>query len=197
MQETWKDVKGFGGRYQVSNYGRLRSLEMEVLCRNGKRRIVNGSTLKERINHKSGYVQYLLCMDGCKIYKYAHRLVAETFLANPENKPTINHKDENKRNNRIENLEWATYSENNTYNDGIKRRLIHTDIKKRTEKIDYKAKAEKQKKPIIQFDLCGNKIKKWDGAIDAARILKIDKGALRQCLYGKTKTSGGYIWRFA
>lgn len=97
MEEIWKDIKGFEGLYQVSNLGRVKSLKKDIIMKPSK--------------HREGYLYYILRKQGRKTFK-AHRLVAITFIPNPESKPEVNHKDGNKKNNSADNLEWLTRSEN-------------------------------------------------------------------------------------
>ena len=105
MQEIWKDINGFEGKYQVSNLGNVRSF-----CR--------GDHLL-RLNGGKKYIQVILCNNG-KIYgRLVHRLVAEAFIPNPNNLPCVNHKDENPKNNCADNLEWCTYKYNNEYNERV------------------------------------------------------------------------------
>ena len=112
--EAWKDVVGYEGFYQVSNMGNVRSVPRVLLYER------NGNTFKRNIPHKImkptktefGYLIVSLTKEKTKIQGRIHRLVAEAFLPNPENKRCVNHKDGNKENNCVENLEWVTYSEN-------------------------------------------------------------------------------------
>jgi hypothetical protein len=113
MNEIWKDIQGYEGLYQVSNHGRVRSFAKDV---------DKGKFLK--VEPQSGeckYTQIRLSKNGsCKAY-YVHRLVACAFLPNPFNLPEVNHKDENKSNNRVDNLEWTTRKENANYGTRNKR----------------------------------------------------------------------------
>lgn len=106
----WKDIKDFEGMYQVSNIGAVRSLERLVNNKQGKRK-VNGGLLKPQLTHK-GYLKVFLRKDNKSYPKVIHRLVAEAFVDNLENKPEINHIDGDKTNNRSTNLEWCTRQEN-------------------------------------------------------------------------------------
>lgn len=109
--EIWLDIVGYEGIYQVSNHGRVRSLQR--LVRNGPNtfRTVHGKLLKLDVL-SDGYIGIGLHKDDhCKYYK-VHRLVANAFIPNPENKPMVNHIDGNKQNNCVDNLEWVTSSEN-------------------------------------------------------------------------------------
>jgi hypothetical protein len=103
MEEIWVDIKGFEGDYQVSNVGRVRSLD--GFASDGRKR--RGKILSLG-NHSQGYCNVSL---GGNSF-YVHRLVAENFIENPENKPFVNHKNCNKKDNNIDNLEWSTESEN-------------------------------------------------------------------------------------
>lgn len=104
--EIWKDIKDYEGRYKVSSKGRVKSLGND---KGRKEKILKGG-----INTK-GYRQVQLRRDKKSRYLLVSRLVCSTFLSNIENKRTVNHKDGNGRNNNLENLEWATYSENNKH----------------------------------------------------------------------------------
>lgn len=105
MNEIWKDIKGYEGLYQISNFGRVKSLK----------RMINKRRCEEIIKKPSlggkGYYRLPLCKNGINKYYFIHRLVADAFIPNPENKPTVDHIDRNKINNYVNNLRWATYKE--------------------------------------------------------------------------------------
>lgn len=111
--EVWADIKGFEGYYQISSYGRVRSLDRYVPDCFGSKRIAKGQILKPYKTPK-GYMKITLYKDSKKVYRKCrvHRLVAETFLDNKDNLPEVNHKDGNKANNNLSNLEWCTQKEN-------------------------------------------------------------------------------------
>ena len=121
MIEIWKDIKGYESFYQVSNLGRVKSLSRSIYDSRGYMVYRKGKIKKPSFD-KNGYPQIGLCKNGTVITRKIHRLVAQAFIPNPENKPEINHKDEDKTNNRVDNLEWVTEKENVNYGCGAKRR---------------------------------------------------------------------------
>lgn len=112
--ENWKDIKEFEGYYQVSDMGRVRSVDRMVW--NGRNYYLVKGSIKIPTTTKDGYLQVKLNKDGIHKMMLVHRLVAEAFIPNPENKPCINHKSERKNENTVDNLEWCTVSYNNSYN---------------------------------------------------------------------------------
>lgn len=116
MQEMWKDIAGYEGLYQVSNRGRVKSLAR--YSHKGSRSV---QKLKERILksgvRKDNYLTVVLRKDGNSTSYLVHRLVATAFISNPYNYNIVNHKDEDKQNNDVRNLEWCSSLYNNTYND--------------------------------------------------------------------------------
>ena len=131
MEEIWKPVKGFEGYYEVSNLGRVRSVDRIVYdtVRN-RYRLLKGKVLTERDNG-NGYKGVMFCKEHKLCQKYIHILVAEAFLDNPDHLPQVNHKDENKANNTVDNLEWCTSYYNNEYGTR-KERWYKTRIKNGT-----------------------------------------------------------------
>lgn len=179
MEEIWKDIKGYEGSYQVSNLGRVKSLTRFI-----KRETEPCSfyTIKERImklkENNRGYLTVMLS-SHCKSKGFSvHRLVAEAFLENPSKLPFVNHKDENKLNNHVDNLEWC----DNYYN------FNYSNVKQRAR--------EKQGKPIEQFDLNGNFIKVFNSIGEAVELLGLNRSNLCRCLSEKSSQCAGYIWKY-
>ena len=136
MEEIWKSVKGFEGYYEVSNLGNVRSVDRIVLdtVRNCER-LLKGKVLVKKDNGY-GYKCVMFCKEH-KIYnKYVHRLVAEAFIPNQDKLPQVNHKDEDKSNNCVDNLEWCTQLYNNEYGTR-KKRWYETRIENNTININH------------------------------------------------------------
>nr|UVX77624.1 MAG: zinc-binding loop region of homing endonuclease [Bacteriophage sp.] len=156
MEEIWKDIKGFEGLYKISNFGRIKNVPHWVTRKYYKPTtgdhiedklyikevIINP---KKKYYHKNrGITDYFyygvsLRKDGKYYNKTIHRLVAEAFIPNPNNLPCVNHKDENRLNNNVENLEWCTYQHNNTWKDRLKKSLetFNTNPKNRRKVYQY------------------------------------------------------------
>lgn len=180
--EIWKDVPGYEGYYQVSTFGNVRSVDRvtENNRNNPKRtqwyRFFPGKTITPELT-QGGYLRVKLTKLRQRNKFFIHRLVAQTFIKNPLNLPFVNHKDENKLNNNVTNLEWCDHDYNMHYGTLQQR------------------KAESHKKPIIQYSELGEFIKECASATDAAKEL----GFVQQriCLACSTqKVYKGYIWRY-
>lgn len=193
MEEIWKDIEGYEGLYQVSNSGRVKSLERY------KENHSKLQKVEEKIKTVSidniGYYRVCLYKDNKLKNARVHRLVAQTFIPNPDNLREVNHKDGNKLNNNIDNLEWVTSSENNkhAWNTGL--HICTEKQRKQLSKNNQKYKS----KEIHQLDLNGNYIRTWINAHEASRQLDIDRSTISQCCTGgrRNKTAGGYKWCFA
>ncbi len=113
LMEEWRPIEGYEDLYEVSNYGRVRSFDrIAVRYSNGGTQVRRGRILALVLDRPEGYHRVLLCRNGNQKSHYVHRLVAQSFIPNPEKKPFVNHKDGDKTNNHVDNLEWCTQLEN-------------------------------------------------------------------------------------
>lgn len=196
MDEEWRDIPNYEGYYQISNLGRVKSLDREIINVNGKIFLRKGKVKAQMID-KGGCKRVNLYKDGILKCCPVHRLVAKTFIPNPENKPEVNHIDGNKQNNSVYNLEWCTRSENqqHAWNIGLKenaRKACSVNGKNNCANNARKSLS----KPILQFDLYNNLIREWKSMHEAEKALKIANTHISECCRGEAKTAGGYIWKF-
>ena len=183
MEEIWKDIEGYEGSYQVSNLGRVRSLDRVCIMKNGLKRLQKGRIMAFCIGH-DGYYLVKLCSKSSKVGYRVHRLVAQAFIANPNNYPYINHKDENKHNNSVDNLEWCTPKYNTNY--GMTPQRISATHKNHPG----------LSKPVDQFTMDGKFIKSYPSSKEAQRQTGIYAVNIAMCCRGKYSQSGGYLWRY-
>ena len=181
MKEIWKDVPNYENLYQVSNFGNIRTVFRyktiyNYKCKNFikiplRQIVLKGST------SKYGYKQVILTKNNKCELKLVHRLVAQAFIPNPNNLPQVNHIDENKHNNCVNNLEWCTSKYNMNY--GTLPRRIATNFYKK----------------VNQYDLDDNFIKTWN-SIKEANVY-YNTSHISECCRGRLKQVKGYIWRYA
>lgn len=172
MKEVWKDIPNFEGLYQVSNLGNVKSFRKSTKYGSKSEYILNPT-----INN-GGYAQVTLYDNTKRTKLSVHRLVAELFIPNPNNYPQINHKDENKQNNRVDNLEWCTAAYNNAYGTAKIRAI------------------DKMSKPIEQLTYDGKVIAIYRSARIASEILGIKKAAITVAICGNHQCQG-YYWRYS
>lgn len=188
--EEWKDVKGYEGNYKISSYGRLRSI---------KRPKTTGGFIKTS-TPSNGYKQTILCVNGVKKTMMIHRIVANNFLENPNHYPEVNHKDEDKSNNCVWNLEFCTREYNQNYGTAIKRAVKSHDYKASAIKSalnhDYEEVGRKQSKAVIQMDLDGNFVKEWKSVRAVDTLFRNSSGNISNVCNGKKEKAYGYKWKF-
>lgn len=163
--EEWAQIKGYEGVYEVSNLGRVASI------RGGKRKILKPSK-------PTGYFQVVLSKNNSKRTYRVHRLVAEAFIPNPENLPVINHIDEVKTNNFVENLEWCTVKYNTNYGTGLSRSV------------------DGRSKEVVAYDQSGNIIHRFKSIKEAGRN-GFSSGHISSCCRGRRKSHRGLHWKYA
>lgn len=178
LKRKWKEVKGYEGRYIISNYGEVISLPR---YKNNKSKLqyVEPKEILQYVNKNNGYIYVMLCKNGKQKNIRLHRLVAEAFIPNSENLLQINHIDGNKQNNKVNNLEWCNQSQNeiHAYKLGL--------IKNRN------------KIKVRQYDLDDNFIKEFESMKEASKETGVSISNISQCINNKKKQgySCGYIWK--
>ena len=189
MEEIWKDIKGYEGLYQISNYGRIYSLKKGIIKRSSLNR---------------GYVCIRLYKNGKGKPYSVHRLVAKHFIPNPNNYPCVNHKDENPSNNCVSNLEWCTYSYNNTYGSRLERcaksmkDFKHTEESKKRISNTLKTNHFKKRVQCVTTGEVFNSVKEAGEYYSIKSYMHISK-----CLSGELKTCGKHpvtgeklVWKY-
>lgn len=196
MEEVWKDIPNYEGRYQVSNMGRIKSLPREMRCGNGmgihkvKERILSQVTRRKVISpngstHIYNYAHVMLKKMGQRQTFQVHRLVAKAFIPNPDNLSDVNHKDENGLNNRVDNLEWMSHKDNCNYGTRNQRsaagNINNPSISRR----------------VLQLTVDGKPIKEYPSAKEAYRQTGVWPTSIQDCAnHGRHKTAGGYKWEW-
>ena len=185
MAEVWKDVEGYEGLYQVSDLGRVKSLDRwryNAILK-GERQLIRGTVRKAHPDRR-GYLKVTLYKDGKRTTFPVHRLVAEAFIPNPENKPQINHKDGCKVNNSVDNLEFCTRAENmaHAFGTGLNSPERHWNCN--------------GSKPVAQYDKNMTLLKVYPSIGEAARA-GFSVSLIIHCCKGQRKTHRGYIWKYA
>lgn len=171
MKEIWKDIPGYEGLYQVSNLGNVRSLRFET-----------PKLLRQRTD-ADGYKILDFCVYGIQKTLKVHRLVAMAFLPNPNKLPEVNHKDENKANNRVPNLEWCTKLYNCEYGTFGKR-------------VSLAKTNGKGSRPVLQYSLSGNLIAEFPSTKEVERKLGFVSTHIARCCRGGRPTSHGFVWKY-
>lgn len=170
--EEWKDVTGYEGQYRVSNHGNVKSLKR------GKEKLLTWHQSKLTKRHPEPMYHVEFWADNKRKTFKVHRLVAQEFIPNDEGKPQVNHKDGNRRNNHVDNLEWVTGSENmkHAYRTGLTK--------------------PRNQKPIKGINLLTGKEVTFQSCYEASRELGVWEGAIRSALKGRSASSAGYTWEY-
>lgn len=177
--EEWREIVVYEGRYMVSNLGNVKSCERQARTCGGGIRIVKERLLKQA-KCSGGYLVVGLWKNNERKNKMVHRLVSVAFIDNEKGLPEVNHKDENKENNCVDNLEWCTPKYNANYGTRNKRMI-----------------KQKSLKPVIMLDKNGIELKRFSSLGDATRETGFDISSIIRVCKGKQKTSMGYMWRYA
>ena len=210
-----KPVLGYEGYYEVDQFGRVFSVCRTVHVNDNGRiydKPIRGKILKQT-NHSEGYKTVALTKNGETKQEYVHRIVAAAFIPNPDNLPAVNHKDEDKTNNFVDNLEWCTTSYNNTYGTKTKRQAEKVKGKPHSEEhkgkissslIKYyethisacKGMKSPHRKPVAQLDKAGNEIKHYSSITEATNgdISRVRN--ITAVCNGKRKTAYGFVWKW-
>ena len=169
--EIWKDVTNYEGLYQVSNLGRVKSIGY------GTERIL------KLVRLKNGYLKVSLWKNSKNKQFLVHRIVAQAFLSNPQNLSQVNHKDEDKTNNSVQNLEWCDQKYNHNYGTINQR-------------ISEKMTNGKLSKPVLQYTKTGEFVRKWKSTKDVERNLGYSQSYISKCCNGKRNSANGFIWKY-
>lgn len=184
MMEEWRDIEGFDG-YQVSNIGRVKTLNYN---RTGEERIL------QTVEGGKKYLVLTLCKDGKKYNRKVHRLVAEAFIPNPDNKPQIDHINTDRTDNRVENLRWVTPKEN------INNPLTIVKLSENAKRCENAKGCELGKIRSIsvkQYSKDGVLLETYPSAAEAERQTGVYHSSITACCKNKQKSAGSYLWRYA
>lgn len=189
MDTIWKDVVGFEELYEVSCQGKIRNKN------NG--RLLNGWTIKK------GYIQVALRKNKKSYFMLVHRIVAEAFIPNPDRKEFVDHINTITSDNRVENLRWCNYTENNNNPTTRRKNSIaktgkNNPLYGKTHKKETILKMRNSEKNIsvVQISKSGTTLNVWNSMCEAERETGIPQGNITKCCQRKRNTAGGYIWRY-
>lgn len=189
--ETWKDIQGYEGLYQISDLGRVRSLNRKVK-RSGKTMTLQGVVLKPQ-KSSNGYLFVALSKGGETKQLLIHRLVANAFM--PNGAGEVNHIDEDKTNNTLSNLEWLSHKANINHGSCIERRTANSDFSGKNNPMYGRCRGNSPRaKKILQLDMKGSIIAEYDCIIDAANTIGCSVSSIRNALKGRTSHCRNFKW---
>ena len=180
----YKPVKDYED-YLIFDDGRVFSLKSNRFLKLSPHKSANGTYLSVELFNSNGSKRLLV-----------HRLVAMAFIPNPDNLPQVNHKDENKHNNHVNNLEWCTAKYNMNYGEAAKTRHLNIDYSKSFYKENAIKNGIASRKPVSQFSKDGSFIKNYDSAKQAHLETNVNHSHICECCSGKLKSAGGYVWKY-
>lgn len=188
MAEIWKDIPGYEGLYKISSLGKLKRCNKTYFCGNNTKRVLEE---REIIGDKDsfGHVRVTLYKNGTKKRIFLHRLIAESFIPNSENKPEIDHINAIPDDNRVENLRWVTHQENLNNPITLKRKssaAMGNHMLGKIGKLHHNSKK----------CLCIETGNVYYGTSEASRKTGLNQICISACCIGKRKTTGGYHWKF-
>lgn len=217
IREVWRDIEGYEGLYQVSNYGRVKSIERVVIYNDGRKKLIPERIMKQI--ECEGYLCVVLSKNNKSKHLKIHRLLALTYLENPNNYPIINHITENKDfnfigivNNEIisSSIEWCTHLQNMNFGS-LKERASKNSkgknnpmygkhhSKKTKEKLSVMFKGKpnyNKRKPILQYTLDGVLVKEWSSGREIYQTIGFSQGNISSCCSGALKSAYGFIWKY-
>lgn len=188
MKEIWKDIEEYEGLYQISNLGRVKSLERYVITKHGYQLPISKKILKQ-ITNKFGYKKVELNKNGKGKSYSVHRLVAKTYLKDYNENLQVNHVNGIKDDNRVENLEMVTASQNQWHSYHV--------LKTKPSMQGHFGSNHVRSLKVKQYDKQGNYIKTWDSIIEAAHEVNVPPCCISNTCSNRRKTAGGYIWKYA
>lgn len=188
MEEIWRNIKGYEGFYQVSNLGRIKSIERHVITKHGKKLPIKEKIIKQRTTN-CGYKRVELNKNGKGKSYNVHRLVAQTFLKDFVENLQVNHKNGIKSDNNVFNLEMVTAKENQWHSYHV--------LKTTPSMQGHFGSNHVRSLKVKQYDKQGNYIKTWDSIIEAAHEVNVAPCCISNTCSNRRKTAGGFIWKYA